>query len=288
MNKSRLSGERGPEPTAERVALWRALHAEIDAPPHVLEDVIGIKLLSPAADWRRRPDMDPQRAGAFRASIVARARFIDDLVVDAAARGIAQYVLLGAGLDTFAQRRPDVASQMTVFEVDEPGAQTWKKQRLNDLGFGVPEWLRFVAVDFEKGGSWWEALLAAGFNTDEPAIVACAGVSLYLTRAAIDKMLRRIAALAPGSLFAMTFVLPLELVEPQERPGFEAAIRGADASGTPFISFFAPDEIAAMGQAAGFKEVRVVNGSELTRRYFAERTDGLNPGNSEQFLVAAT
>jgi O-methyltransferase involved in polyketide biosynthesis len=99
-----------PDSTAARVALWRALHVEIDPPPHVLEDEIGLKLLAPDQDWRHRGDMDPQFTRPFRASIVARARFIEDLVLEQADRGLRQYVLLGAGLDSFAQRRPEIVS----------------------------------------------------------------------------------------------------------------------------------------------------------------------------------
>lgn len=277
-----------PESTAARVALWRALHAQIDAPPHVLEDLIGLELLSPSENWRERADMDPQRAGMFRVSIVARSRFIEDLVSEAATHGVGQYVILGAGLDTFAQRRSDLASRMTLFEVDQPGPQAWKKQRLIELGFGVPEWLRFVPVDFESDNSWWEGLLAAGFDDGEPAIVTWTGVSLYLTQDTIVEMLRQIAALAPGSTFAMTFVLPLELVESQERAGFEAAIEGACASGTPFISFFTPTEIVALARDAGFKEAHTVTGTALCQRYFAGRSDSLRRGNSEHFLIATT
>src|SRR3982751_6100038 len=109
-----------PDSTAVRVALWRALHLEIDPPPHVLEDDIGLKLVAPDEGWRSRPDMSPFTR-PFRASIVARARFVEDHVEERAAHGVAQYVILGAGLDTFAQRRPDLASAMTVFEVDRPG-----------------------------------------------------------------------------------------------------------------------------------------------------------------------
>ena len=140
-----------PDSTAARVALWRALHVQSDAPPHVLEDEIGLKLLSPDENWRSRGDMDPQFTRPFRASIVARARFIEDLVVEQAGRGVGQYVILGAGLDSFAQRRPEIASHLKVFEIDQPGPQAWKRQRLIELGFGVPDWLRFVPVDFEAG-----------------------------------------------------------------------------------------------------------------------------------------
>src|SRR3954469_3089276 len=105
-----------PDSTAVRVALWRALHLEIDPPPHVLEDNVGMKLVAPDEGWRSRPDMSPFTR-PFRASILARARFIEDLVAEQAARGVEQYVILGAGLDTFAQRRPELAARLVVFEV---------------------------------------------------------------------------------------------------------------------------------------------------------------------------
>jgi methyltransferase (TIGR00027 family) len=153
-----------PESTAARVALWRALHVQIDPPPHVLDDKIGLKLLAPDADWQRRGDMDPQFTRPFRASIVARGRFIEDLVVEQAGRGVMQYVILGAGLDSFAQRRPEMASALRIFEIDQPGPQAWKRQRLIELGFGVPDWLRFVPVDFEAGDSWRNRLVTAGLR----------------------------------------------------------------------------------------------------------------------------
>src|SRR5439155_5365009 len=100
----------------------------------------------------------------FRASIVARARFIEDLVVEQAGRGVGQYVILGSGLDSFAQRRPEIASRLKVFEVDQPGPQAWKRLRLIELGFGIPEWLRLVPVDFEAGDAWWARRAALGFG----------------------------------------------------------------------------------------------------------------------------
>jgi len=277
-----------PDSTAVRVALWRAMHVHVDPPPHVLEDEVGLALVAPDDGWRGRPDMDPRATRLFRASIVARARFIEDLVVEQAGRGVGQYVLLGAGLDSFAQRRPDVASGLTVFEVDRPGPQAWKRRRLIELGFGVPEWLRLVPVDFEAGGSWWERLETAGFDARRPAVVASTGVSLYLTKDAIAATLRPIAAFAPGSTLAMTFLLPLEFADAEERPAFEAAMKGAQASGTPFVSFFTPAEMLALAREAGFRDVRHVPAADLARRYFAGRTDGLRPGSSEALLVATT
>jgi methyltransferase (TIGR00027 family) len=277
-----------PDSTAVRVALWRALHVEVDAPPHVLEDQVGLKLAAPAEGWRSRPDMS-SFTRSFRASIVARARFVEDLVAEQSAHGVGQYVILGAGLDTFAQRRPDLASRMIVFEIDPPGPQAWKRQRLVELGFGIPSFLRFVPVDFEAGGAWWERLAASGFESGRPAVVASTGVSMYLTKDAILATLRQVAVLAPESTLVMSFLLPVEMADPDVRPGIERAIAGARANGTPFISFFTPTEMLALARDAGFKEVRHVSAAALAQRYFAGRTDGLRPpNNSEELLVATT
>lgn len=272
--------------TAVRVALWRAMHVEVDPPPHVFEDEIGLRLAAPDGGWRRRPDMAVEATSRARASIVARARFIEDLVVEETSHGVGQYVILGAGLDTFAQRRPEIASGLRVFEIDPPGPQAWKRRRLIELGFGIPEWLRLVPVDFEADGSWWEHLATAGFDAGKPAVVASTGVSMYLTRDAIAATLRHAAALAPGSTLAMTFMLPLDLIEPEERPQRQATEKFARAAGTPFLSFFSPPEMQALAREAGFREVRHVSAASLAERYFAGRTDGLRPSSSEELLVA--
>ena len=276
----------GPDSTAVRVALWRAMHVQVDPPPHVFADEIGIRLAAPGDGWRERPDMDPDATRHFRTSIVARARFIEDLVEAQAGCGVGQYVILGAGLDSFAQRRPEIASHLRVFEVDRPGPQAWKRQRLIELGFGIPEWLVFVPVDFEAGESWWEGLAAAGFDAGRPAVVASSGVSMYLTQDANAATLRQVAGLAAGSTLAMTFLLPLELVAPEMRESLEFAVKGARASGTPFISFFTPAEMVTLARDAGFKEARHVPAATLAQRYFAGRTDGLRPSSSEELLVA--
>jgi methyltransferase (TIGR00027 family) len=277
-----------PESTAERVALWRALHAQIDPLPHVLNDEMGLRLIAPDASWRARPDMNPDFTRPFRASIVARARFIEDLVFDQVDRGVSQYVILGAGVDTFAQRVPEIGSRLKVFEVDRPEPQAWKRQRLIELGFGAPEWLRFVPVDFEAGDPWWERLKASGFDPRQPAVVAAAGVSMYLTRDAITATMRQFATLAGTSTFVMTFLLPPELADQTVRGGLEESRKGAQASGTPFISFFTPPEAVALASAAGFRGVRHVSATDLAELYFAGRTDGLRPPNGGEEIIVAT
>jgi methyltransferase (TIGR00027 family) len=278
----------GPDSTAVRVALWRAMHVQLDAPPHVLEDEIGLQLADPENGWRDRGDMHPQGTSGFRAAIVARARFIEELVAEQADRGVAQYVILGAGLDTFAQRRPDLAARSSVFEVDQPGHQAWKRDRLIELGYGIPDWLHLVPNDFESNESWWDALTAAGFDPTRPAVVVSTGVSMYLTKEATAATLRQLAGLAPGSTVAMTFMLPMELVDEADRSGLEMSQQGAKGSGTPFISFYIPQEMLDLARQAGFKEAQHVSGASFRERYFAGREDGLRPSSGEDFVVAST
>lgn len=276
-----------PDNTAVRTALWRALHVEVDALPHVFEDVIGLKLANPNDGWRQRPDMSPFTR-PFRASIVGRARFVEDLVAEQVALGLSQYVILGAGLDTFAQRKPDLVSRLQVFEIDQPASQEWKRQRLNELGFGIPPFLHFVPVDFEAGDDWWERLVKTGFDPKKPAVVASTGVSMYLTKEAVMATLRQVATLAPGSIFVMSFLLPIELNDPDIRPGVERAAAGAKANGTPWLSFFTPDEILDLARKAGFGKVEHVSAAALAQRYFSNRPDGLRPPNNSEELLVAT
>jgi methyltransferase (TIGR00027 family) len=268
--------------------LWRALHATIDPPPHVLEDTVGLALISPHEDWRNRDDMDPQGSKAFRASIVARARFVEDFVIEEMSRGVDQYVILGAGLDTFAQRRREIASRLTVFEIDQADTQAWKRRRLTELGYGIPRWLRFVPVDFETTHDWPHALAAGGFDARKPAVIAATGLSMYLTRDALAATLRQAAQLAAGSAFAMTFIQPFDRAASAERPALETARSAAQAGGTPFRSFFTPDEMLAFARDAGFGRVEIVSSAMLSNRYFAGRSDGLGTSAMEEFLVART
>ncbi|MFJ9855102.1 class I SAM-dependent methyltransferase [Streptomyces sp. NPDC101150] len=277
-----------PDNTAVRTALWRAMHVQVDPPPHVLEDGVGLQLAAPGDDWRRRPDMDPHFTSAFRAAMVARSRFIEDLIAEQADQGVTQYVILGAGLDTFAQRRPEVASRLRVFEVDQPGPQAWKRRRLTELGYGIPDWLQLVPVDFEASEDWLKQLAAAGFDAGRPAVIVSTGVTMYLTKDATAATLRQISGLAPGSTLAMTFLLPTELVDEADRPGLRASKDGAEASGTPFISFYAPPEMLALARETGFKDARHLSGASLAHRYFAGRTDGLRPSSGEDLLLATT
>lgn len=283
--------QREPEavdPTAERVALWRALHVQQDAAPHVLEDELGLALLDAKPGWANRPDMDPVRSRRARASIVARARFVEDLIVRERAAGVAQYVLLGAGLDTFAQRRDEVARTMHVFEVDRPEALAFKRRRLHELGFGVPGWLSLVGVDFTVEPNPLAALASEGFARASRAVVASLGVSMYLTPAQNEASLRELASLAKGSTLVLSFMPPIDTIDSSERASqrvIEALARGA---GTPFLSFFEPAALCAIARDAGFARASCVTCADLAARYFAGRPDELAPSSAEALLIAET
>jgi methyltransferase (TIGR00027 family) len=283
-----VTDDEAPDSTAVRVALWRAMHVLVDAPPHVLEDEVGLRLADPGDGWQARGDMDPRGTSLFRAGVVARARFVEDLVAEQADRGVGQYVILGAGLDTFAQRRPDIAKRLRVFEVDRPGPQAWKRKRLIELDYRVPDWLRLVPVDFEAGEAWRDRLAAAGFDATAPAVVASAGVSMYLTRDANAATLREISLLGPGSTVVMSFMPPLELVDAEDRPMRQFSENGARASGTPFITFYTPDEVVALAREAGFSDARHVSAAMLNQWYYAGRTDGLRTSSGEELLAATS
>jgi methyltransferase (TIGR00027 family) len=281
-----------PDNTAIRTALWRALHVLADDAPHVLEDTMGLQLAGPAPDWRSRQDMS-HFTKPFRASIIARARFIEDIVLEQAAKGLGpvsgkhQYVILGAGLDTLALRHPELADRINIFEIDQPAAQTWKQQRMAALGIATPPNLHFVPVDFETGDSWWDKLVATGFDMAQPAFIVSTGVSMYLSREANMATLRQVAKLAPGSTFVMSFILPIELVDADIRFGVEQSIKGAKASGTPMVSFFTQDEAVAMASVAGFRQAQHISSGWLAERYFADRKDGFRPPNHAEELVVA-
>lgn len=275
-----------PDSTAVRVALWRGLHLEVDPPPHLVEDKVGLELAAPKEGWRNRPDMKGVAVTRYRAGIVIRARFIEDLVAEEVERGISQYVILGAGLDTFAQRRPAIASRLEIFEVDQPGSQAWKSQRLIELGYGIPKWLHLVPVDFEVDDAWSDHLLTAGFDPGQPAVVAAAGVSMYLTEDAIVSTLQQVASFASGSTFVMTFLLPPESVKRNKSSERSKTAEPTRSNRKPFISFFTPQEMLDAARKAGFREARHISGATLTKRYLSDRLDSLPPSSAEEMLVA--
>lgn len=275
-----------PDSTAIRVALWRALHTQLDARPYLLEDTIGLQLANLDEGWQERPDMHPEHTRGYRASIVGRSRFVEDFVLKQYAQGIHQYVILGSGLDSFAQRRPESTADLKIFEIDKPETQQWKQQRLRELHFPIQSLPKFVPVDFEAGECWDEKLITAGFNASKPAVIASTGVAMYLTKEANFATLQKAASFARGSTLLMTFLLPTHLVEASEQDQFKNVQERARAAGTPILSLYTPSEILLAAQQAGFNQVSHFSRAELIERYFKNRSDGLLPASGEEFLLA--
>lgn len=272
-----------PNDTALRTALWRALHVQVDDKPYIIEDEVGLHLIHPEKDWQERPDMKYTKR--LRASIVARARFVEDIAKEQIAKGVKQYILLGAGLDSFAQRNTKISAQVAIYEIDQPDTLAWKEAKLVENGYKIPENLHFVPVDFEHT-SWWDELLNKGFDARKKAVVSCTGVTLYLSHEAITNTLKKMTLLVPGSTIAIAFYLPLPLLEEEDKPMQEIAIQGAAASGTPFVSFYTVEEVVKLAEEMGFQEIQTVSTKDMTDRYFKHRADHLTPASGEFFLVA--
>jgi methyltransferase (TIGR00027 family) len=242
--------------TAERAALMRAVHHRRDR-PRVLDDSIAIRLLDAATG--ATVEAEPERYETvplrrLRATVALRGRYAEDRLRDAMEHGIRQYVILGAGLDTFAYRSPLARSSLRVFEVDHPGTQVWKRERLREAGIQPPDSVTFVSVDFERE-PLVEALAGGGLDPNVPTFVSWLGVSVYLTSQAIRQTLAALASLGAGSVVVFDYVVPpSSLAEPARPARVRMAARAATA-GEPWVTFFEPPMIAAELGAAGLAVV---------------------------------
>jgi methyltransferase (TIGR00027 family) len=201
-------------------------------------------------------------------------------------RGVRQYVILGAGLDTFAYRNPYPASRLRVFEVDHPATQVWKRARLQRAQIAVPDSLTFAAIDFETqtlaGG-----LAQAGFKADEPAFFSMLGVIVYLTRDAAMGTLKFVASRPSGTEIAFDYAIPASALSESDRKVHGDTTRGVAARGEPWLSYFTPSTLAGDLRAVGFTRVEDLGPNEIHDRYFKGRTDGLRL-NGIARLVKAT
>jgi methyltransferase (TIGR00027 family) len=256
--------------TAFRVALRRAIHQVLDKPP-VLEDPIAIPLLGAQFAFDPRREMHPV-ARAFRAYMAARSRFAEDQLALAAARGIEQYALLGAGLDTFAYRNP--FPQLRVFEVDFPPTQAWKRTLLAEAGIAPPATVRYVPLDFEHR-SLAEGLEEGGLDFARPAFFGWLGVTPYLTLEAFRAALTAIARLAEGSGVVFDFALSPDTLRLRQRLAFHWLAARVARAGEPFRLFFTPETLELELRRAGFRGIELRSSEQLNALYFANRPDGL-------------
>lgn len=274
-----------PSRTALRVAHRRAQHQLLDHPP-VFADALAQRLADHASppDYRPGEDEHPLLSRPLRAFMAARSRYAEDQLAEAVARCVGQYVILGAGLDTFAYRNPYPPS-LRVFEVDHPATQGWKRGSLDRAGIVPPASLRFVAVDFEKQ-SLAEQLRLAGFDATAPAFFSWLGVVPYLSDEALNTTLDYIAGLPAGSAVVFDYPLPPDALEPQVRQILEDLARRVGALGEPFRSYFRPEALAARLRGLGFAEVRDLGGAEINAHYFSGRADGLQVGSAAHLALA--
>jgi methyltransferase (TIGR00027 family) len=288
-----------PSLTAMLMAMFRAAHLLWDDPPKIFEDTLALRLSgceSEAALGAQLDRLDAEAASTspgftpigrrfITATVVMRSRYLEDEVDQAVGRGISQYVILGAGLDSFAYRRTDLAKVLRVFEVDHPATQAWKRTRLQAAGVDLPLNLSLVPVDFEKQ-SLIESLRMSGYRTDTPGIFSWLGVTMFLTPNAIFSILRTVAALAPGTEIIFQYLLPKELVDEANQRILARTIAVTAARGEPLRSFFEPANLAQQVRKLGFVEVSDFGPEEAEKRYFTGRTDGLRTPAFDHYMRA--
>jgi methyltransferase (TIGR00027 family) len=268
---------RKPSRTAVNTAVWRAVHTLLDDEPKILADPFARALAGFGSDEALLAAHDAHPAAhvpGIRAPYAVRNRYAEDELAEAVGRGIGQYVILGAGLDSFAYRRPDLMRSLDVFEVDHPATQAWKRARVAELGIEVPARLHHVPIDFERE-TLTEALAAGGLRTGDRAFFSWLGVTQYLTREAVERALGEIAYIAaPGSGLVVQFIAPASMLGAEEG-ALVATLAGNSAKlGEPWLSFFKPAEMEAVLRQAGFSSVEHFGPEEAHERYLRGRTDG--------------
>lgn len=268
--------------TAFSVARRRAVHQILEQPP-ILHDPVAVPLLSTRFEYDREQEMQPF-ARVFRAFMAMRSRYAEDHLAAAVAQGIAQYVVLGAGLDTFAYRNP--FPQLRVFEVDFPATQTWKRSLLTEAAISIPAGLTFVPLDFEHK-TLAAGLADAGFDSSRPAFFAWLGVVPYLTLEAFRSTLETIARLPRGTGVSFDYGVPRHTLGPRGQAAFDALASRVAAAGEPFQVFFTPEELNAEFLRAGFRRFEQPSSDELNALYFSDRADGLQLPSSGMGRMAA-
>ncbi len=265
--------EARPSHTAEMVAMRRAAHQVFDNGPKVFNDPLAVPILGAEAEARmRNMRQHSVFAKVGRAFVLARARYAEDELAKAVQRGVKQYVVLGAGLDTFAYRNPFPTLQ--VYEVDHPATQAWKLERLAGANIAVPGSVTYVPIHFERD-TLSEALLLSGFNANEPAFFSWLGVTMYLTDDAIASTLAYIGARPTGSGLVLDYSLPSSSLNLLERFFRGIVARRVRKAGEPFINFFTPERMKDELRGAGLRAVEDMGTDRMNERYFHGRSDGL-------------
>jgi methyltransferase (TIGR00027 family) len=277
--------ERKPSSSAQGVAVSRALHRIIDEDPKILDDSIAARLLGDEFDRYKTLLRFFPFSTRIRASFVMRSRYAEDCLADSIRDGVPQYVILGAGLDTFAYRQPVWARSLRIFEVDHPATQNWKRARLSAANIPIPANVTFAQVDFERI-SLQQGLSAAGLDFHAPAFFCALGVTQYLTENAFDRTLQFVLAMPRRSEIVFTFVLAANALPLAARLGVAFTASMSAARGEPWLTRFSPDQLVSKLKSIGFSEVTHFSTKAAISRYFQGRHDRFLPSRIEQLIRA--
>lgn len=280
---SRLAEGR-PSETAQSTANLRAAHQLVDH-PRIFDDPLALRIIGAQAEAAVRARAGQGTMASFRPFVAVRSRYAEDELSLAVPRGIRQYVVLGAGLDTFAYRSAYPASRLRVFEVDHPATQAWKRGRLRDAGIAVPESVTFAAIDFEKQ-TLAHGLQQAGFKANEPAFFSMLGVVVYLTRDAMMETLKFVASLPSGTEIVFDYAVPPSALSEGERAKHDDAARRVASRGEPWLTYFEPPMLAGELRGIGFTRLEDLGPDDIHERYFKARSDGLRLNGVARLMKA--
>lgn len=272
---------------AAGVAVARGAHRSYDQPPWVLDDPFALLLVGP--QWveiqaASQAALPPAMLRQNRASIVARSRYAEDRLVSG---GYRQYVILGAGLDSFAWRRPDLIGWLRLFEVDHPASQAWKRDRITELDLPVRDGHVFAPVDFETE-PLRDGLTRAGLDWSQPAFFSWLGVMIYLTPEAITATLNTVSGCGTGSEIVLSYDAPDAFLDDTAREMVKIEARQVAATGEPYTTRMSPAQAETLIENAGLEVVEHLAPQTLYDRYFAQRSDGLRPSTAERLIAART
>lgn len=270
------------------MALTRAAHQVIDAEPLIFPDPLALKIIGSSGEARMRENMamyGTEGLRRARASVTVRSRFVEEELARSVAAGTRQYVILGAGLDTFAYRRTDFADRLAVYEVDQPETQQWKQERLAGARIAIPGNVHFVPVDFNDG-TLGQALAAGGFRRDIPALFSWLGVVYYLPRPSVLETLRFIAGQNAPSGVIFDFAVPESSVAPCHRDLLREFMDFNRGRSERWQTWFTPKEMQSLLRDCGFSEVIHLDYETIASRYLSGRKDGLLPSPLVELISA--
>jgi len=274
--------------TTQRPALLRAAHQLLDDDPKIFVDPLAVGLIPEASAEAIFADaalIHSRPYQLLRSVFVVRARYSEDCLAEAVRGGVGQYVILGAGLDTFAYRQPRYAQDLEIFEVDHPATQAWKRACLASQGITPPHNLRYVAVDFERDNLEGR-LAASGFSSQRPAFFSWLGVVQFLSAPAIEATLRFVAGLPRGSAITLSFAVPHDLLDGEHLDLALHSVESCASRGEPWLSLYRPGDFRALARQTGFSDSEHLDPAVAAGRYFAGRSDGLRAPRHEQLLTA--